>query len=97
MHSGDSGTLLLHEPPPPTSDTFREIPSANTFCEIPGGDTFRELPDPAHPSDDYGGHPALAGNFGGAGGGVGNAGAAAAAEPSDYEAALASAMREPSG
>ncbi len=97
MHSGDSGTLLLHEPPPPTSDTFREIPSASTFREIPSGDTFRELPDPAQPSDGYEGHPALAGNFVGAGGGVGNAGAAAAAESSDYEAALASAKREPSG
>lgn len=101
LHSNDSGTLLLHEPPPQgVSDAFRELPASDTFRELPPSYTFRELPDPAHPSGGYGGHPALADGFDGSGGGFGGSsgpGGAAAAEPTDYEAALASAMAEASG
>lgn len=69
---------------------LQEAGAADAFREVLG--TFRELPDPAHQSSGgFAGHPALEG-LGGADAAAGPA--AAAAEPTDYEAALASAMQE---
>lgn len=79
--SGDSGTLVVHAAPP------QENAALDTFRVVPGmADTFRELPDTAEPASvGFMGHPALAGE---------DSSAVAAAEPTDYQAALASAMRD---
>lgn len=83
-------TCLVQETPSSCGCCSQQAGAAlDTFRVVPGmADTFRELPDTAQTSSaGFMGHPALAGDDG-------SAVETAAAEPTDYQAALASAIRE---